>query len=157
MGGKTVKCSLTISVLISVHVERVRPSLVISTSSASFFSLSAVAHHRQKSERAMGMAGEGETERPGAPGKLEEEDGGERKRRAHEGYKYIIISYTARIFVKYAKRFFFFLVNLSLSLSRSRTHALSLFLSISLVRRVGIIDLYFFFFPFSSFCYRFIY
>lgn len=92
----------------------------------------------------MGMAGEGETERPGAPGRLEEEDGGERKRRA-QGYKYIIISYTARIFVKYAKRFFFFLVNLSLSLALA--HTLSLSFSLSLVRRVGIIDLYFFFFP----------
>lgn len=104
----------------------------------------------------MGMAGEGETERPGAPGRLEKEDGGERKRRAHEGYKYIIISYTARIFVKYAKRFFL-LSRQSFSLSLALAHTLSLSFSLSLVRRVGIIDLYFFFFPFSSFCYRFIY
>lgn len=33
-----------------MHVERVRPSLVISTSSASFFSLSAVAHQTEIGE-----------------------------------------------------------------------------------------------------------
>lgn len=68
--------------------------------------------------------------------------------RAHEGYKYIIISYTARIFVKYAKRIISFS---SISLSLSLAHTLSLSLSISLARRVGIIDLYFFFFPFLHF------
>lgn len=152
---KTVKYTLTISVLISVHVERVRPFLVTSTSSAFFLSLSLSPLSRvdgsqrwrwgwvTRGRRRNGEIG-GSDDGKGGGGRGEGGGWRERKRRAHEGYKYIIISYTARIFVKYAKHYFF-LVNLS----RVRTH--SLFLSTSYLLHAASVLSICIFFPFLRF------
>ena len=116
------------------------PAVIISIifcHSLFFFSYALIAY--RKSERRM-------TERV-------RNNRGRRGRRAREGYKYIIISYTACVYIrKYVERYFSYR-SLSLSLSISQSHSLVLFLARSHIahRYYRSVFLFFFFFFFFVF------